>query len=249
MLIDFIAISLPGNNYQYQDAYNVQQFLANLLFLNGTFPSRIPGIKLIPFGSARPLWTLAIEWWFYMLFGYCYFTIKENRSLNFKRICVLLFLLIMPSEYIISGRGGGLGFCFCLGIISYYVYDKIEDKIAVPLLCGLFITYVFVGIALRRAYCIWSFGTLCLIFCTCMKICSRKRENQRNKVLAFVSKSTFMLYLIHYSIIDLLCTTFLPIGKKECFIIGIIVSVAAAMIMYYMFGGKNILGKKWVRQI
>ena len=149
----------------------------------------------------------------------------------------------LNQQTLISGRGGGLGFCFCLGVISYYVYGKIEQKIAVPLLCALFIIYVFVGIALRRAYCIWSFGTLCMIFCTCMKIFSKKSENQRNKVLAFVSKSTFMLYLIHYSIIDLFCTASLPVGKNERFMIGMIVSVVVAMIMYYIFGRKNILYK------
>lgn len=67
-VIDGIYILVNGNNYSYYGAYNIKQFVGNMLFLQGTYVGNYLGI--VPFGSGRPLWTLALEWWFYLLFWF-----------------------------------------------------------------------------------------------------------------------------------------------------------------------------------
>ena len=53
----------------------VATFIGNLLFLQSTF---VPS-----YGSNAPLWSLAFEWWFYVMFGLCIFnTTPGSRQIG-----------------------------------------------------------------------------------------------------------------------------------------------------------------------
>src|SRR4051794_14178125 len=68
----------------YHHAFSVKAFIGNLLMLQDfpfqpqiydfflkTFSLNLSSIlPITSFGSARPFWTIAIEWWIYMLFGW-----------------------------------------------------------------------------------------------------------------------------------------------------------------------------------
>lgn len=46
------------------------------IFLNGTPLGEI--LHINPFGSARPVWTLSLEWWMYMIVGIVFFSVRKN---------------------------------------------------------------------------------------------------------------------------------------------------------------------------
>ncbi len=237
-LIDFISIKLNGANYTYYDACTIKQFVGNLFMLQNVGPL---GRVFIPFGSGRPLWTLSVEWWFYLLFGYIYLIIKNNGKITFFKAIQLGFLITMASTYLITGSGGGLGFVFLLGVFSYYCYERIEIRAARVICPMAIITYIIYGIVVKEAYTIYSFLVLWIIFCTAIKIGDNEKRGKRNLVLADVSGSTFMLYLIHYSIIDLIYCSNIAINVYLKFAAGIGVSMAISFAAYYLFKKKELL--------
>lgn len=242
-IIDFVSINI-NNNYSYFNAYNYKQFLGNLFMLQGTFVNHIPGLEFIPFGSGRPLWTLAIEWWFYLIYGFLFLTISNNKPLSLRGGLISSLLFIMPIDYFISGRGNGLGFVFGLGILAFYIYDLIETNLAKIIFPASCIIYIVYGFFYKEAYTIYSFFILWISFCSLMKIgksCTKFKERDRNPIISYISQSTFMLYLIHYSIIDLIFNLTLSINNYIKFLSGIIISIVMALIMYYIFGKKNAL--------
>lgn len=241
-IIDFISIKINKDSYSFYKAYNLKQFIGNLFMLQGTVVNHISGIEFIPFASGRPLWTLSIEWWFYLLYGFVFLAITNNTTLTFKKCIIGNLLLLIPIDYLITGGGNGLGFVFGLGILTFYIYDLIESnmaKIILPVSCILYIWY---GLLYKEAYTVYSFLILWVMFCCLMKIGKSCVGGGRNSAILFISQSTFMLYLIHYSIIDLIYSWKVPINRYIKFLSGIIISILISFIMYYIFGRKNMLG-------
>lgn len=248
-LVDAVSIRLNGEGYIYYGAYNFYQFIGNAFFLHGTTISEIlgrvlPRFQFIPFGSGRPLWTLALEWWFYLLFAFLYLTISNRDKIGWKQLILTAVLIFMPMIYLIGGRGGGLGFVFGLGVLAYYIYDQISRSAACcffPISIALMIGYVAV---VKEAYDIGTFILLFSIFCLGIKAFSGNDQNKgRNRLLSFLSRSTFMLYLIHYSIIDMISRYTLWQDNLAKFATGIGTSILFAMLLYYIFGEKKLLSR------
>lgn len=234
-IIDAISISMSGSLYEYSQAYSVKQFVGNALMLQNMGPNSILGRFIIPFGSGRPLWTLAIEWWFYMLFGSLYLSLSNREKVSLPKMFLFGLILFMSGEYIITGRGGGLGFVFALGVLSYYIYRLISRKTAIFIFACSSMLYILYGVIFKEAYTVYSFIILWLVFTASIRMGSNGVRQKRNSALAFVSKSTFMLYLVHYSIIDLLVHTNLSGCYQVKFWSGIICSVLLSLVGHYVF--------------
>ena len=245
MIIDKISMMCNSEAYSFYSAYTPFQFLGNLLMFQGTAVNSIPGIDIIPFGSARPLWTLSIEWWFYLLFAYIYLVISNKIKIHTKKVILLVVLLIMPLEYFIGGRGNGLGLVFCLGIVGYYIYNNIDIKVS-PYLFALFcMAYIIYGLVCKDAYTTLSYIIMCILFSSGLKMCEYNTKKQnRNIILRFISQSTFMLYMLHYSIINVIWTMKLNLGIFTKCILSFIVSIAVSAICFYVFGTKD-----WIKVI
>ncbi len=233
--IDYLAIKLNGANYGYHASYNVKQFLGNLFMLQDTAVNYIPKLEIVPFGSGRPLWTLSIEWWLYLLFAYIFLIMVNRETLTLKKSFLFFVLLLFPTDYIITGRGGGLGFVFLLGVLAYYIHGRITKKAALCILPFSVAAYILYGLAFKEAYTVPSFLLLWTSFCSCLKIAESWNVN-RNAVLAFLSQSTFMLYLIHYSIIDLIYNADIAADIYCKFAAGIGFSILLSLVMYSVFG-------------
>jgi peptidoglycan/LPS O-acetylase OafA/YrhL len=67
------------------------------------------------FGSGRPFWTVAIEWWIYLGFGYLVFRIIRHRRLGLREVGVLSVLGIVPLYNAMAGVGHCLTFVWALG--------------------------------------------------------------------------------------------------------------------------------------
>jgi len=67
------------------------------------------------FGSGRPFWTVAVEWWIYLGFGYLVFCVIRRRRLGLREIAALSVLGIVPLYNAMAGVGHCLTFVWALG--------------------------------------------------------------------------------------------------------------------------------------
>lgn len=243
-VIDYLSIIVNGNGYRYYDALNIKQFLANALMLQNMGPNGILGNWFVPFGSGRPLWTLSVEWWLYMLFGALFITIINQRLITARNMALIGLFLFMSCNYLITGRGNGLGTVFMLGVGTYYIYNLQTFYTAKCLLVISVLLYIIYGLFIHDAYTIYSFVLLWLMFTAMLKYCGYYNW-KRSNVLSFMSKSTFMLYIIHYSVIDLFFSYNGSLSVCWNFALGIIFSIILSGLAYFVIIQKNILGVLW----
>lgn len=244
-LLDALSIQLNENAYSYYDAFSIQQFLGNAGMLQGMAINRIiPNFECIPFGSGRPLWTLSLEYWSYFPLTWFYLIVKKQEPIDLKRIILLSFFLWVPSEYILGGRGCGLGFVLGMGFLAYYIYDKIDSKITPALFVLSIFIYIGYGAYYKDAYTIKSFIIMWFILCLGLSALREKPgvecTAKRNGLLSFLAKTTFMLYMLHYSIIDLIASAGIWQNTYLMFTAGIVLSVLISIPMYIIFGEKRL---------
>lgn len=234
LIIDVIFILCNPENYQYYDALNIKQFIGDLFFLNGTKIGDLLGI--IPFGSGRPLWTLAVEWWLCILFGSMFLLIANKKEIDLKRVMLVLIVLLQSVSYLIGGRGGGLGTVFMLGVLSYYIYDYLEHKTALVIFCGSLIAYGCYGYFYKNAYTMYSFLILFATLTSGVKFFGEdgRQSVSRCKLLSFTARSTFILYMIHYSIIEFFVYSSWNISSCIKWGTSIIVSMVSSILIFYL---------------
>lgn len=234
--LDALSIRLNPEGYRYYDTYNIKTFCANLLFLQWTVLNRLPGVSLLAFGSARPLWTLAPEWYFYQIHALLMLALRGRGRLNLRACLALGLALLLPIEFLIGGRGGGLGFVFALGALGYSLFDKIEQN-AARLLFPLCLLLVPAYCALKlNAYSIYVFLFLWMALCAGLRLLAGQTAARRNPVAAWLSGACFMLYMLHFSILDfaLFSGVFRTTGAQLA--AGILLSLSISCGMYALFG-------------
>lgn len=232
LLIDYISIKLnkPAYEIRFPNAFNVKDFIGNILMLQGTSVNYIKILNFIPFGSARPLWTLSIEWWFYMVTGQLYFVIKNNKSFSLKDLVIIIFFSLMPINYYISGRGNGLGFLFLLGILIYYLIP-LTDFCTIALPISAIVLYVISGIVFKEAYNIISFYFMFLIMYLFLAY-FKSKNSKRNNIISFICKFSFIIYLIHYSVLDFVSVYFINWGSMQQLLIFVLICIISTSIIY-----------------
>ncbi len=106
--------------YIYKSAYTPLTFVANILQLQNypivtVFLRHGTGIPT--FGSARPLWTIAIEWWIYLLFGYLAFAFVRKAEMSPGRWLMILFLSVVPVTFLVGPVHSVLTWLWVAGVI------------------------------------------------------------------------------------------------------------------------------------
>ena len=245
LLIDFIIQNINPNYYQYTNAYNIKTFLGNLLMLQDYhyighfFVNIIPkSLHITSFGSGRPLWTLAIEWWLYMFLGMIYFFYV--RSSSRKYVLLMLLVSVVPLWNLVYGRGNGLSVVWILGIIvTMFVFKKqfFPKTLSLYFSVTTLVFALFVLIYHEKAYNIhFAFLIACSInFMLLFQQGNIKLyQGAKSKLIKFVANYSFTLYLIHYSLIELILSLELDINKYllafSCFILA---NITAAFIAYF----------------
>jgi peptidoglycan/LPS O-acetylase OafA/YrhL len=207
-ILDFVTLYLLHHD-EYSKTLNFTTFISNIIMLQD-FPliefifKRLGKFNLITsFGSARQLWTVAIEWWIYIFFGYIMlqkFTIKTIGILIFS------FLVILAN---VAGRGNGLTIIWALGSGSYFFLNK---NVFTPKNSNyiIYILLVFLLIFFRLKvyeYNVYDVGFYTLLAITFIIILTKLQKNinirykKSGYILKFLADYSFSLYLLHYSII------------------------------------------------
>lgn len=199
--LDFAHIYLDASSYSYLLAINIKTFVGNLFMLQD-FPFQH---VITSFGSGRPLWTLAIEWWLYMIFGVL--LLKFWSKFDLKYVPLLLLCSVVPIYHII-GRGNSLTLLWIFGVMvtmSIPYFYKARTK-SLYWLFIIFSLLFIIRIGIKRDAYDLGCGILISFLIALVLIYLSKNKCEVHSKLQSVTKSmvsySFTLYLIHYSILD-----------------------------------------------
>jgi peptidoglycan/LPS O-acetylase OafA/YrhL len=243
-LLDYLSRSLMPSAYQFTDAFNLKTFTGNLLMLQDYPFLKHLHLKITSFGSARPLWTLAIEWWIYMWFGVMTIKIFRKKT-SAMTILLFLFLCIVPLWNLLGGRGDGLTLYWLFGALIMLVYERYHS---LQLGAGLRLTMAFVLAALamlRGIYTMEEYDPivaflLAVVIMIGMELCSELRANEsRERMVRLLANYAYTLYLVHYSIYDFIVIHFRnEMNNYTLFVTGFIFSNVIALTLGYFAEGK-----------
>ena len=231
IVIDGISILLYPNKYGYYSSYDVRTFLGNLCMLQN-----IPFENVIArFGSNKPLWTMANEWWLYVIMSFFYINFYKRKRMDVKSLVLAGLLVIFFVKYIYSG----LAVSFVLGMMIFLLYERKKNirRLYYILAVGIMLAGGgIIGVRYKQAY-ILPFFVFIPVLLWCILELGRKNINgNNNEILRLYARSTFPLYLLHYPIIELLIKV--NISKQYSFLCVIVLSNLVAIIFAYVFDEK-----------
>lgn len=209
LMLDAVSIYLSPDTYSFYDSFNLRTFVANLFMLQD-FPSPGPlkSWAIESFGSARPFWTLAIEWWIYLWFGFLVFVLYKKKEFSFLLLLVLGLLSIVPFYNLIMGRGNGLTVYWLFGAAVFVIdrqdlLQKFNFKVKILLIATLSIIGILRAWFVMEAYDpIFAF-LLAVVLWLMIDVFRKHEFNKRIEWLVRYNASySYTLYLVHYSIID-----------------------------------------------
>jgi peptidoglycan/LPS O-acetylase OafA/YrhL len=240
-LLDVIS-ALINSAYTFGQYVTVKQFLGNVFMLQD-FPiqpylRKIPGLEVFnitSFGSGRPLWTVAIEWWMYLFFGFLIY-----KKITFRNVLLLIIFLIVPF-FNLDGRGSGLSLVWFAGAFIFYQIKSSNHRIKNP---GILMFLFLLGAMARlffngfEVYDIGFYLPLAGVFFLLVKKLQQNRGSygfiRRLKGFAgFLASFSFSLYLLHYTIIVFIINLNLHLNKWVEIGIGFVLS----NLISYLFAG------------
>lgn len=224
-----IISSAPANTVD----WSIQSFISNIFFLQ-TITSPV-------YGSNGPFWSLANEFWYYLLFPLFYYFFYKKLAI--KIFILTIFLLL--SFFL----GGKIIFLFPIWIMGYFSYlitikeNKFrlkENKIlaALILICftNILFSYKFINInELIHDYIMGIITMLTVV------VLNHRMFQIGEKISHFLSKISYSLYLIHFPLLALISAYYDNFRASTftqgvlVFISSILLSIFLAYIIWYMF--------------
>jgi peptidoglycan/LPS O-acetylase OafA/YrhL len=211
LALDKVGLHFWGDSLFYSNKwkYFFDQDLANKLSLdifigNAFFVQKI----LVPtLGSNGALWSLANEFWYYVIFPLLYFAFKKKLALAYKLILsAIAFGLLYFVGYQIAFNFaiwlmGGLSYIFSIRLNKQFLTNKIAKW------CTLII-FISAITFLRFKLYGWLFNnyTISILFALCIPflIHSEMRSNFLKRISTYFSDISYTLYLAHLPFIYLI---------------------------------------------
>jgi len=245
--LDAIHLLVAGQSYIYTSAYTLLTAMGNVAMLQDfplliTLHKKIPSVETITsFGSARPFWTLAIEWWIYLWVGYFVFKIVKNTRLSWQNIFILVLLSIVPIYNLVGGRGNGLTVYWLLGTVVYWLSGLFQDfKLSIFIRWALLLVLLLsaclrLSITMKEYEPVLAFLLAAAILVGISVMGQADVLKKYQKIIRFTANYSFTLYLIHYTVLDMLCSFYKGAANPILlFIAGLVLSnVVAALLGYY----------------
>jgi peptidoglycan/LPS O-acetylase OafA/YrhL len=237
ILIDCITIYLTGEPTIVR-YFTLKTLIANLFMLEsyrGVFSN---ALQWSAFGSASPLWTLAIEWHIYIFVATVFFMLKRPRSILWLLPFALFFgqtpVHFLFGSYQPDGVGCGLFLLWIGGSIVYFAVRRIELSQLANILLIAVATPAFVwleksGEEYRLAaypfLILGFFGLVSLTQSTATMTTSSYRS-----IIRFAADYSFSLYLVHHSIMLAISLIF-PYRGLTVLTVAIVASNIAAFLL------------------
>ncbi|MCC6689210.1 MAG: acyltransferase [Saprospiraceae bacterium] len=217
-----------------QDKTTVSIAIANIFFLQG--------ILSPTYGSNGALWSLANEFWYYMLFPLLLFTVKKDYQFK-KRLLLALFALII--SYFI-GKTFFLYFLVWLfGVIVFYLSPFRVKFCRFWLIISLVSTiFILTQIRLANFPIYFNDFTLGISFAVFVFFITKLKKTPGrflSKLSEFLSNISYTLYLIHLPALVFICSFFdLTLKQFSCtnllyYIALSFVIIVYAYVIWYIF--------------
>jgi peptidoglycan/LPS O-acetylase OafA/YrhL len=235
LAIDLVSDAFhPAIYSTFRGAFDVPTFFGNVLMLQD-FPAQgrvttLLGVDPITsFGSARPLWTVAVEWWIYLAFGWGLVILTRFRSISkgvrLLYLLPLIPLAIVPMRNLIRiplggpGRGHGLFIMWLFGAAISYAWPVMRTT-KVSQLAWLTTSVCLTVGSVASLYLLdvdayqlpFAAGLAVALACAITGLEQRHKSSltparspsRTTRITRFFANYAFSLYLLHYSIIMLL---------------------------------------------
>ncbi|MCU9951355.1 acyltransferase family protein [Pseudomonas sp. PDM13] len=197
--------------HPYPYSYNLETFIANVFLL---LPQPFSNA---PFGTNRPLWSVAQEWWLYIFYGLLALSISKTHRYVKWGLLGLFCLSISFTVLDIAGRGKDLGIIWFIGAGTWLLTkNTVSKKIPSYALAGaatLTTLLIFVHSLWPEdgTYSVaWNLTiTAPLVFTTLLA--SRLKTTLIPKVatgtIEYMSQYSYTLYLSHYPLMEFIYRT------------------------------------------
>jgi len=198
-----------GTRFQYEDDFTLKNFVASLFYFQHFPPGKI--LKLSVLGSGRSLWTLAIEWWFYVAFGWL--TLSHSNSTLRRWGGHLLAAVSVPMVIyrLVGDREQGFALLWSLGVGAMLVMQgrrlpQWNARLLYPAGCGIFVLTFMSPVETMSGY------HFRVSVCLCLAVAILVLAHQSTKwqfyerlrmapAIRFFADYSFTLYLVHYTVL------------------------------------------------
>jgi peptidoglycan/LPS O-acetylase OafA/YrhL len=188
--------------------FNLKTLVANLFMLESYRGALENHLRWSAFGSASPLWTLAIEWHIYLFVGAVFFILKAPRSFPYL-LPIALFFGQTASHYLIGsyqsdGVGRGL-FSLWLGGAALYVATRNFTIPRWPAI-AMAISGFAIFVATHPAHAEYSLAGYPLLLAAMIGVIAATQTShlltgdRTNKAISFFANYSFTLYLVHHTV-------------------------------------------------
>lgn len=189
--------------------YTVSNFFASLFFLQGIVVKRA-------FGSNGPLWSLANEFWYYILFPLGLIALRRSFRTRVRIVCGLLFLLV--AWFV----GRGIMFEFPVWLLGSAIAAMQVPRVPAALRRAILVVYPLVFFYLSKAHWIPSvpsdylLGIATFFFILCLLNAKGAAPTARWVGLSRTgARFSYTLYVVHFPLLLLL--TSLMAGDSRWF--------------------------------
>jgi peptidoglycan/LPS O-acetylase OafA/YrhL len=198
-----------GPSSEYPADNSISCFFGNLGFVQNIFTSI--------YGSNGPLWSLAYEWWYYVLFPLFYVGFRQLKS---RKKMGGLYVLLGAAIFILMSKFMQAFFLvWCSGVFAYLLKNPswecsrflTKNRLAVTSLLAISLVFYSFGYPMN------NFGKLLFGLCCAGLIplfsTIRISYPSLEKTVVFLSDISFSLYLFHYPVI-LFCAFYFGKGNR-----------------------------------
>ena len=269
--VDTYFCRFPG--YQFNTDLTLHTWLGNLFMLQD-YPlfqiARRVGVDdrwwfIGPFGSGRPFWTVSIEWWIYMLFGWITLVwLRGTRQLTIRTSILPAIFMIVPGYHLIGGFGEcltalwlvGMGFSICFvhgGTTGWSNVDKYKRSILVLigifglLLIGRLVATNFRIYDLQTGFFLGSVLFLILFLCGAKGIGVPSRAARCAK---FAAGYSYSLYLVHNTFVVVVSLMYPNMSHNgTIFSVAVLGSNVVAIVFWWLFERHYKTLSCWVRGV
>lgn len=175
-----------------------------LLFLGW---NNISWLHLGHFGNDLPLWTLAIEWWMYLVFGWVWLKNRKKNMLLF--VVVLLILVSYPAYEIFFNQrmGPGLPLFWLLGVgLVWWLERPLQNNRNIYGMLAIIFAIAFVTSTFFRNWQVsgLAFFGIMLFTLSYLNTSVNQPPKAAGNVIRYIAGYTLTLYLVHFPLFSVL---------------------------------------------
>jgi peptidoglycan/LPS O-acetylase OafA/YrhL len=259
LCVALIDILVLDRFRHFGDRISVTTFAANLFMLHRTHFDRLfTGLPYIPtFGSAAQFWTIAVEWWLYVLFGIIFFV---RRSSQVERIAIAV--LVIPASvvvlYFCTHETIGLVWVFCaFGAVAFCNFAPSRKVAGLSFFATFFFSAALVmrlqGVNHKVSFDPTFMMLIVGLFFSLLALAVESRAfgaalNWSSRLWTWLSSISYSLYLTHLTLIYLYADIFKIRGWRDVLVL-CLVCMAVGALFTFLFDRYHRAVAKWLKSV